>query len=76
MGGKFTEQLRRLWKRYIEFNRSMTIFLTGLLAVLFCIVAIRFSIELKMYDGLLVLVVVLILLGITIWIAKNIEKPS
>ncbi len=76
MGGEFTEQLRRLWKRYIEFNRSMTIFLTGFLAVLFCIVAILFSIELRMYDGLLVLALVLILLGITIWIAKNIGKPG
>ena len=75
-GGKLTEQLSRLWKMYIAFNRSMTIFLTGLLAVLFFIVAIRFSIEFKMYDGLLLLVVVLILLGVTIWIAKKIEKPN
>jgi len=76
MGGKLTEQLSRLWKMYIEFNRSMTIFLTGLLAVLFFIAAIRVSIEMKIYDGLLLLVVVLILLGVTIWIAKNIQKPS
>jgi len=74
--GKSRERLGLMWKKYIEWNRPMKIFLTGLLAVLFFIAAIRVSIDFKMYDGLLVLVIVLILLAATFWINNKIEKPS
>jgi len=76
MDGKLIERLGRIWKKYIEWNRSMKFFLTGLLAVLYFILAIRVAIDFKMYDGLLLLVPILILLAVTFWIFNNIEKPS
>ena len=75
MDGKLIERLGRIWKKYSEWNRSMKIFLTGLLAVLYFIAAIRVAIDFKMYDGLLLLVPILILLAVLFWIVKNIEKP-
>ena len=75
MDGKLPERLGRLWKKYSEWNRSMKIFLTGLLAVLYFIAAMRVSIDFKLYDGLLILVIILILLAVTFWIYTNIEKP-
>ena len=75
MDGKLIERLGRIWKKYIEWNRSMKIFLTSLLAVLYFIAAIRVAIDFKMYDGLLLLVPILILLAVLFWIVKNIEKP-
>ena len=76
MDGKLPERLGRLWKKYSEWNRSMKIFLTGLLAVLYFFAAIRVAIYFKLYDGLLVMVIVLFLLAVTFWIYKNIEKPD
>ena len=75
MDEKSRERLGRIGKKYIEWNRSMKIFLTGLLAVLYFFAAIWVAIYFKMYDGLLLLVIVLILLAVTFWIYKNIEKP-
>jgi hypothetical protein len=75
MDGKLIERLGRIWKKYSEWNRSMKIFLTSLLAVLYFIAAIRVAIDFKMYDGLLLLVPILILLAVLFWIVKNIEKP-
>jgi hypothetical protein len=75
MDGKLPERLGLLWKKYSEWNRSMKIFLTGLLAVLYFIAAMRVSIDFKLYDGLLILVIILILLGVTFWIYTTIEKP-
>jgi cell division protein FtsW (lipid II flippase) len=76
MDEKLRERLGRIGKKYSEWNRSMKIFLTGLLAVLFFVAAIRVSIDFKMYGGLLVLVIVLILLAATFWIYNKIEKPG
>jgi len=75
MDGKLPERLGLLWKKYSEWNRSMKIFLTGLLAVLYFIAAIRVAIDFKLYDGLLLVVIILILLAVTFWIYTNIEKP-
>ncbi len=75
MDRKLPERLGLLWKKYNEWNRSMKIFLTGLLAVLYFIAAIWVSIDFKLYDGLLVLVICGILLAVTYWIYTKIEKP-
>jgi len=75
MDEKLRERLGLLWKKYNEWDRSMKIFLTGLLAVLYFIAAIRVAIEFKLYDGLLVLVICGILLAVTYWIYTKIEKP-
>ena len=75
MDGKLPERLGLLWKKYSEWNRSMKIFLTGLLVVLYFIAAIRVAIDFKLYDGFLLLVITVILLSVTFWIYTNIEKP-
>jgi len=75
MDEKLRERPGRVGKKYSEWNRSMKIFLTGLLAVLYFIAAMRVSIDFKLYDGLLILVIILILLGVTFWIYHTIEKP-
>lgn len=76
MGGKFSETLVRIGKTYGAWNRSLNIFFSGLMAVLCFLVAIRLSIEFKLYGGLVVLGIVLVLLAVTVWIVKNIEKPD
>jgi hypothetical protein len=76
MGGKLTETLVRIGKTYITWNRSLNIFFSGLMAVLCFLVAIKLAIDFKLYGGFLVLGIVLVLLAVTVWIVKNIEKPG